>query len=120
MRWAFQDEQPESTKALPGHAIVCRSEAKGGAERVGLWRAGPPSCGHRHGLVVHHTAILAALGEEGRHSEGLGWERGLRHSEKSSHPHIPPGDPEDWDGERHEADTGARRTRGCTLCLWSR
>lgn len=57
---------------LPGHAVVGCSEAKGGAEGVGLWRAGAPSCGHCHGLVIHHTAVLAALGEEGRYSEGLG------------------------------------------------
>jgi hypothetical protein len=56
---------------LPGHAVVGRSEAKGGTKRVGLWRAGAPSRGHGHGLVVHHAAILAALGEESRDSEGL-------------------------------------------------
>lgn len=58
--------------AVPGHAVVGCSEAKGRTERVGLRRAGTPACSHRHGLVVHHTAVLAALGEEGRHSEGLG------------------------------------------------
>lgn len=62
---------PRGPRALPGHAVVGRSEAKRGAEGVGPRGAGAPARGHRHGLVVHHTAVLAALGEEGRHSEGL-------------------------------------------------
>lgn len=61
--------------SLPGHAVVGGSQAKGGAEGVGPRGAGAPSRGHSHGLVVHHTAVLAALGEEGRDSEGLRWAR---------------------------------------------
>lgn len=60
---------------LPGHAVVGSSEAEWGAEGVGLWRAGTPSGGHRHGLIVHHTAVFTALREESWHSERLrfGW-----------------------------------------------
>lgn len=77
----------EEAGSLPGHAVVGRSETEGGAEGVGLRGAGAPSGGHCHGLFVHHAAVLAALGEEGGHSEGLGWGPGLRHAERL----LPPG-----------------------------
>lgn len=74
------DQMEDEGVAVPRHTVVSCSKAEWGAEGVGLWRAGAPSCGHRHGLIVHHTAVLTALSEESWHSERLRFGWVLRHS----------------------------------------
>lgn len=75
--WGESENKPSegNGRHLPGHAVVSGSESKGGAKGVGQRRAGAPAGGPRHGLDIHRVAVLAALGKEGRHSEGLGRSR---------------------------------------------
>lgn len=74
------DQMEDEGVAVPGHTVVSCSKAEWGAEGVGLWRAGAPSGGHRHSLIVHHTAVLTALSEECWHSERLWFGWAFRHS----------------------------------------